>query len=413
MRKNKNINWIIITEMLKEAWISIISYKLRSSLTVIGIVIGVASVTLMVSIGQGVQKKIDKQFSSLGSNLLTIRPGSPKTKGISSGNYQTLTYEDAKLITNFNFVKNVSYNKSASAQAVYGNVNKTVTVYGISAKYFEVNNLKIEKGNLFEIKDERSVSVFVILGKNVADELYKSENPVGKIIRIKGVALKVIGVLQEKGSSFGPSEDDAVFVSLSTFLQRISRSKYPKSVDQISINISNQDYMEYAQEKITELLRKRHFIKKGDDDDFKIANLKEISETIKSVTSVFTTLLAAIALISLVVGSIGIVNMMLVSVTERTREIGLRKAVGAAENLIMQQFLIESLIISFIGSFIGLLFGIILSQLASLVLRMELPVSIYMIIISVVISILVGILSGLVPSIKAARLSPVEAFRVE
>lgn len=411
--ENKQLNQVIIVEMIKEAWISIVSYKLRSSLTVLGVVIGVASVTLMVSIGQGVQVKVDKQFSSLGSNLLTIRPGSPKSKGISSGNFQTLTYEDAKAIANFNFVKNVSYNKSISAQAVNGNLNKSVTIYGISDKYFEANNLKIEKGKSFELKDERSVSSFVVIGKNVADELYKNENPVGKIIRVKGAPLKMIGVLQEKGSSFGPSEDDAVFVSFATFLQRISGSKYPKSVSQISVNISDPNYMEYAGEKIAELLRKRHFIKAKSDDDFKITNLKEISDSIKNVTSTFTTLLVAIAAISLVVGSIGIVNMMLVSVTERIREIGLRKALGAEENLIMQQFLIEALIISFIGSMIGLILGLTLSQIAALVLKMDLPISLYSIVISIIISIIVGILSGLIPSIKAAKLSPVEAFRVE
>lgn len=410
---SKQWNFVIVVEMIKEAWISIISYKLRSSLTVLGVVIGVTSVTLMVSIGQGVQRKVDKQFSSLGSNLLTIRPGSPKVRGISSGNFQTLTYEDAQAIAHFNFVKNVAYSNSVAAQAVYGNVNKSVTVYGVSSQYFDVNNLNIGKGQLLKLREDRSISSYVVLGKNVADELYKNDDPVGKIIRVKGVALKIIGVLQEKGSGFGPSEDDAVFVSFATFLQRISGSKYPKAVSHISINISDQNYMDYAQDKITQLLRKRHFIKAKLDDDFRIDNLKEISDSIKNVTSTFTTLLAAIAAISLVVGSIGIVNMMLVSVTERTREIGLRKALGAQENLIMQQFLIESLIISFIGSMIGLILGLVFSQIAAVVLAMELPVSVYSIIISIIISIIVGILSGLIPSIKAAKLSPVEAFRVE
>lgn len=413
MKTRNQFNLVIIIEMIKEAWISIVSYKLRSSLTVLGVVIGVASVSLMVSIGEGVQNKIDKQFSNLGSNLLSIRPGAPKSKGVSSGSYQTLTYEDANAISKFNFIDKVSYNKSASSQAVYGNINKSVTIYGVSGKYFEVNNLKIGQGKIFASEDERSASAFIIIGKNVADELYKNQDPIGKVIRVKNIAFKIVGVLQAKGSSFGPSEDDAVFVTFATFLQRVAGSKYPKAVSQISINVRDPNYMDYAQEKITELLRKRHLMKEREEDDFRINNLKEISDSIKSITSTFTMLLAAIAAISLVVGSIGIVNMMLVSVSERTREIGLRKAIGAKETLIMQQFLIESLIISFLGSMIGLVIGLTLSQIASLIIKIDLPISFYAIIASIVISILVGILSGLIPSLKAARLSPVEAFRFE
>ncbi|MES2677476.1 MAG: ABC transporter permease [Pseudomonadota bacterium] len=403
----------IASEMLKEAWISIKSYKLRSSLTIAGIVIGIASVVLMVSIGEGVQKQIDEQFSNLGSNLITIRPGSPKTRGVSSGNFQTLTYEDAAAIANLNFIDKVSYTKNASGQAVYGSNNYSVTIYGTTTKYFESMNLKIDKGNFFNEKDEKSGSPFIVIGKNVADQLYPNENAVGKIIRIKNIPLKVVGVLKEQGSSFGPSIDDSVFIPFKTFLRRVSGSKYPKVVSQISINVSDQIYIDYAQVKITELLRKRHFIKPNQDDDFRINNLKDIADSIKGTTEVFSLLLASIASISLVVGSIGIVNMMLVSVTERTREIGLRKAIGAREKTIMQQFLLEALMISFLGSFIGLLIGLVLSQIAELIIKINLPISIYAIILSIVVSILVGILSGLAPAIKASKLNPIDALRYE
>jgi putative ABC transport system permease protein len=402
-----------VREMSKEAWISIGSYKMRSFLTILGIIIGIASVVVMVSIGEGVQKQVDAQFSGLGSNLISIRPGAPRTRAVSSGNVQNLTYEDADAISKMSTVEKVAYAKSGSGQAVYSNNNYTVTIYGVSENYFSVQNLKLDDGVFFNARDIHAGSPFAIIGANVKDALYKEANPIGKIIRVRNIPFKVIGLIKEQGSGFGASKDDMVILPFNTFLKRVSGSKFPKSVSEISLNVKDDKYLDYAEEKITELLRERHKLKSKQDDDFRIMNLKELADTIKSTTEMFSILLASIAAISLIVGSIGIMNMMLVSVTERTKEIGLRKAVGAKEKTIMQQFLFEALLISFLGSMAGLLIGLTLTQVAAVFLGMDLPFSISAIVLSIIVSIVVGIASGIAPALKAAKLHPIDALRYE
>jgi putative ABC transport system permease protein len=403
-----------IIEMLKEAWISISSYKLRSFLTILGIIIGVMAVVLMVSVGEGVQNKINEQFEGLGSNLLIIRPGSMKTRRVTTGSINTLTYEDADTIASLTTIERASYAKSASAQAIYNNNNWNTTIHGVSIEYFDVMNLKIEAGKYFTQREARIGMPYAVIGSEIKKELFNNINPIGEVIRVKNVPLKVIGVLKEKGAGFGgPSQDDLIIIPFKTFLGRLSGSKFPKSVNTVVANVKYEKYLKYSVQKIKDLLRSRHKLKEKDDDDFRIYNLQNLNETVKSTAEMFSILLASIAAISLIVGSIGIMNMMLVSVTERTKEIGLRKAVGAKEKTIMQQFLFEAVLISFVGSMTGLLLGLILAQAGSGILKIKLPMSVSAIILSFIVSIVVGIASGLFPAIKAAKLNPIEALRYE
>ncbi len=404
----------IIIEMLKEAWISIGSYKLRSFLTILGIIIGVTAVVLMVSVGEGVQNKINEQFAGLGSNLLIIRPGSMKTRGINSGSINTLTYEDAEAVGSLRTIERVSYANRSSGQVIYNNNNWNTSIYGTSPEYFEVMNFKLASGTYFTERESRLGMPYAVIGGEIKKELFDNTDPIGKVIRVKNIPLTVIGVLKEKGAGFGgPSQDDLIIIPFKTFSGKFSGSKFPKSVDIIALNVKSEEYLDYSENKITDYLRNRHKLKSSDDDDFRIFNLQDINDTVKSTAKMFSILLASIAAISLVVGSIGIMNMMLVSVTERTKEIGLRKALGAKEKTIMQQFLFESLLISFTGSMTGLLLGIGLSRLGTDILKMALPISLYPVILAFVVSILVGICSGFFPAVKASKLDPIDALRYE
>ncbi|MBW1649710.1 MAG: ABC transporter permease [Deltaproteobacteria bacterium] len=411
--KIKKIYISVILDMFSEAWISLKSYKLRSFLTILGIVIGVMAVVDMVALGEGVQRKVNERFAGLGSNLLVIRPGFANTRGVNTGNIQTLTYDDAAAISVISQAAKVSYANNTAGQAVYNKKNIGAGIYGVPPSYFEVMNFKIEKGAFFTEKDSKLGSSYALIGKNVCNELFGEENAVGKVIRIKNIPLTIIGVIRESGSVAFINPDDNIFIPFKTFSRRFSGATLPKSVHRIVLNVAKEEYLDYVSDKITQLLRERHNIRKQEENDFRLINMAELVNTVKETTRLFTILLAAIAAISLLVGSIGIMNMMLVSVTERTKEIGLRKALGAQDKTIMQQFLFEAVLISLFGSFIGLILGVTIALLLGRFFNIDMMISFSSVFLSIAVSVAVGISAGLFPAIKASRLNPIEALRYE
>ena len=401
-------------DILKESWISISGNKLRSFLTVLGIIIGVMAVVIMVAVGETVQKSITDQFSSLGTNTIVVRASAARSGGVRMGNKQTLTITDGEQIKRLNDVVFVSPAQMGNAQVIYGNKNWSTMVLGASPDYASIQDIDIEYGTFFDDIAVKNAATYAVIGPDTAVELGLPENPVGEIIRIQNMPFVVIGVMRARGDSAFGSQDDMVIIPITTLKKRLQGSKFPDAVTMIALKIYPDADNNVAIEQITSLLRQRHRLKDGDEDDFQITDMKQIMETMNTVTGYLKLLLIAIAAVSLLVGSIGIMNMMLVSVAERTREIGVRKAIGARERVIIIQFLSESVMISFIGSMIGLVFGVGLSQgVGRFILHYNVPFSIWPVILSVSVAVVVGLASGVMPAIKAAKLNPIDSLRYE
>ena len=405
----------MLKAIIQEAWISISSYKLRTFLTMLGIMIGVAAVVMMVAAGSAVQLHITKSFSSMGSNRIFISPAELVTGGVRGARgLPSVTIDDVKALKSLKGVKTASYEGRTPVQVVYGSNNYGTTVYGTNPDILEVNNEEIEDGIMFSEKDVRGARPYAVIGQTMVNELFGLQNPIGKTIRFKGQPFKVIGTVKEQGDGlFGNDMDNFVYIPYTTLRQRLSGSERPQYVDMAYVVAENEQEIELVSKRVEYLLRSRHRLKEGAKNDFQIRPMTDFINKVRNVGFVLSTLLAVIASISLIVGSIGIMNMMLVSVTERTREIGTRKALGAPNNWIMTQFLTESILISFIGSFIGMIFGIIISQLAGTILGYEVPISIWSVILSVSVAIIVGVVSGLMPALKAMRLNPIDALRYQ
>ena len=401
-------------DIAHESWLSISGNKMRSFLTVLGIVIGIMAVVIMVAVGETVQQSITDQFSSLGTNTIMIRAGAAQSAGVRMGNRMTLTMDDVEYISQLPDVAAATPVDNSSAQVVYGNKNWSTSMVGVYPGYATVQNIEIEHGSFFDMSAVKTAATYAVIGPDTAEELGMPKNPVGEIIRVRNTPLTVIGVTKAKGDSSMGSQDDMLIVPITTLKKRIVGSRFPNSTQMISLKLYQDADNNIATEQITSLLRSRHKLKDDAADDFQITDMKQVMETMENVSSYLTLLLVAIAAVSLLVGSIGIMNMMLVSVAERTREIGIRKAIGAQESTIITQFLSESILISFIGSMFGLILGVGLSQgVGRFILHYNVPFSIWPVVVSISVAIVVGLVSGVMPAIKAAKLNPIDSLRYE
>ena len=401
-------------DIFKESWLSISGNKIRSFLTVLGIVIGVMAVVIMVAVGETVQRQITDQFSSLGTGTIIIRAGAAQTGGVRTGNRQTLTIDDAEFIAKLPDVAAVSPVQNSAAQIIYGNKNWGTSMAGVYPGYTTVQNIEMDQGTFFDQSAVRNASTYAVIGPKTAEELGLPDNPVGEVIRVQNTPFVIIGMTAAKGDSAMGSQDDMIMIPITTLKKRLQGSRFPNSVSMISLKLYSDADNTLVINQITALLRDRHKLKDGDADDFQIMDMKQIMDTMNTVTGYLKMLLIAIAAVSLLVGAIGIMNMMLVSVVERTREIGIRKAIGARERQIIIQFLSESILISFIGSMAGLLLGVGLSQgVGRFILGYNVPFSAWPVVLSVSVAVIVGLASGVAPALKAAKLNPIDSLRHE
>ena len=391
--------------------------KMRSALTMLGIIIGVGAVIAMLAIGTGASEKITQQISSIGSNLIIILPGSTTSGGLrmGMGSQPTLTRDDADaIVKECSAVQEAAPVLNGAAQIVYSNQNWSTGVYGTTASMLVIRDWSLSYGRAFTEQDIRNATKVAILGQTVVENLFGSIDPVGQMIRIKKVPFMVIGVLDRKGQSpQGQDQDDTIYIPVTTAQKKIFGTSFPGMVRTIMVKAKSTEDLAPAERQINELLRQRHHLSARQDNDFTVRNLTQIMQVAEQSTKVMTLLLGAIASVSLLVGGIGIMNIMLVSVTERTREIGIRMAVGAKTWDIRLQFIIEALTLSLIGGLAGILTGITGSKLISALAGWSTIVSVLSILLAFGFSGLVGIFFGFYPAYKASLLNPIDALRYE
>lgn len=406
-----------LSNLLKIAIKALKRNKLRALLTMLGIIIGVAAVIAMVAIGQGSKQSIQTQLSSMGSNMITVRPFSNTTVGggarLDQTGLQTLTMNDIKeLQSGAEDIKDVSPAVQGRGQVINGNLNWPTTIMGVSNDYLTIRNWPLKAGTSFSQSNINAAAKVCLLGQTVIDNVFPSgEDPVGKIIRFNKIPFQVIGVLAVKGeTAFGNDQDDIVLAPYTTVQQRILAIPYIQNIYASSLSEGATDS---AVAQMTRILRQSHKLRPGDDDDFQIRTMAELINTFSATSQLLTVLLTAIAGISLVIGGIGIMNIMYVSVTERTKEIGLRMSIGARGIDILLQFLIESIVISIIGGIIGVLLGMGASELINILLKWPTVVSYSSIILSFAVCGITGVFFGYYPALKASRLDPIDALHYE
>ena len=403
------------TNLLKIALRALANNKLRGFLTMLGIIIGVASVITMLAIGQGSKRSIQAQISEMGSNMIMIQPGADMRGGVrqDASAMETLKLQDYEDIVNeTRYVTATSPSVNSSGQAIYGANNAPTTVYGISPDYMEIRRYEVEDGDMFSDQDVQTAAKVCVIGKTVVDNLFPGgENPVGKVIRFQKLPFRVVGVLKSKGyNSMGMDQDDLILAPYTTIQKKILAITHLQG---ITCSALKEEYTDQAIDEISEILRRNHRLRETDDDDFTIRSMQELSTMLTSTTDIMTTLLAAVAGISLLVGGIGIMNIMYVSVTERTREIGLRMSIGAKGMDILAQFLIESILISVTGGLIGVLFGVGAALVVNVVAHFPIYIQPWSVLLSFVVCTVTGVFFGWYPAKKAAQLDPIEAIRYE
>ena len=403
------------TNLIKIALRALANNKLRGFLTMLGIIIGVASVITMLAIGQGSKRSIQAEISEMGANMIMIQPGADMRGGVrqEASAMETLKLEDLECITNeTRYISAVSASVNSSGQAIYGANNAPTTVYGISPDYLEIRRYKVQDGEMFTEQDIQTAAKVCVIGKTVVDNLFSGgENPVGKVIRFQKLPFRVVGVLESKGyNTMGMDQDDLILAPYTTIQKKVLAITHLQG---ITCSALKEEYTEQAIDEITEILRRNHKLKDSDDDDFTIRSQQELSSMLTTTTDMMTVLLAAVAGISLLVGGIGIMNIMYVSVTERTREIGLRMSIGAKGIDILAQFLIESILISVTGGLIGVVLGVGSALVVNIVAHFPIYIQPWSVLLSFFVCTVTGIFFGWYPAKKAAQLDPIEAIRYE
>ena len=403
------------TNLIKIALRALANNKLRGFLTMLGIIIGVASVITMLAIGQGSKRSIQAQISEMGSNMIMIQPGADMRGGVrqDASAMETLKLQDYEnIVDETRYVSFVSPSVNSSGQAIYGANNTPTTVYGVSPDYLEIRRYKVQDGDMFSEQDIQTAAKVCVVGKTVVDNLFPGgENPIGKVIRFQKLPFRIVGVLESKGyNSMGMDQDDLILAPYTTIQKKILAITHLQG---ITCSALKEEYTDQAIDEITEILRRNHKLRETDDDDFTIRSQQELSTMLTSTTDMMTVLLAAVAGISLLVGGIGIMNIMYVSVTERTREIGLRMSIGAKGIDILSQFLIESILISVTGGLIGVVFGVGAALIVNGVAHFPIYIQPWSVILSFAVCTVTGVFFGWYPAKKAAQLDPIEAIRYE
>ncbi|MBP5377491.1 MAG: ABC transporter permease [Bacteroidaceae bacterium] len=404
-----------ILNLFKVSLTAIASNKMRSFLSMLGIIIGVAAVIIMMAIGQGSKESIRKELSTMGTNLLTIRPGADMRGGVRQdpSSMQTLKIADYQsIMANKKYVTNVSPEVTSAGQVIYGNNNTNSTIYGESPEYLEIKKWVIEKGDCFTEEDIKKAAKVAVVGQTIVKELFgEGVDPIGRNIRFKSIPLRIVGVLKGKGyNNWGMDQDNVIIAPYTTVMKRIAAQTYFSSIVCSAIT---EELSDAAIEELTQILRENHKLKGDAVDDFTIRSQAEMMETMDTTMNTVTLILVVAAAFSLLVAGIGIMNIMLVSVTERTKEIGLRMAVGATGAVISLQFLIESVLISVTGGLIGILLGVSVSEFLAPAIGMPSSIPAWSIYVSFLVCVFIGVLFGYIPAQKAARLDPIEAIRHE
>lgn len=404
-----------LTNLFKIALRALANNKMRGFLTMLGIIIGVASVITMLAIGQGSKRSIQAEISEMGSNMIMIQPGGDIRGGLrqEASSMETLKLEDYQnIVDETRYVAAVSPSVNSSGQVIYGANNAPTTIYGISPDYMEIRRYQVEDGEMFSVQDIAVAAKVCVVGKTVVDNLFPGgENPVGKVIRFQKLPFKIVGVLESKGyNSMGMDQDDLILAPYTTIQKKVLAITHLQG---ITCSALKEEYTEQAIGEISEILRRNHKLKTDEDDDFTIRSQQELSSMLTSTTDMMTVLLAAVAGISLLVGGIGIMNIMYVSVTERTREIGLRMSIGAKGIDILSQFLIESILISVTGGLVGVIFGVGSAIIVNQVAHFPIFIQPWSVLLSFVVCTATGIFFGWYPAKKAAQLDPIEAIRYE